>query len=430
MTDFQHKNVLIRGSFLAFAIQSLAALLGFAMNVFAARLLDANGYGLYAYAVSWATVISIFCALGTDAAALRFVPAYMAKGEWRELQGFYRWALLTVVGLSIAVVIVVEIGVSHSLLTEEKRRAVAIGLLMAPAMTLLILGQAVLRGFKAIAQALLPNGVVRPLLMMGVAGLLAEFFRVRMNADRLLVVLAAAVCLAMLYQYSRIMTRLMRLPAEGSMLWRPRLWLSVALPLVVMAALTTLLGQLDILMLGTLSSATQTAFYSAAARFATLASFGLTAANMIVAPLISELYHTHRLQDLLRMVRYVTRLITVFAILVALVFLFLGRPLLMIFGANYTAAYGPALILLSGQVVNAVTGPVGYLLVLTGQQYTALGIYALACLLNVVVNLVAIPRFGMYGAALATAISVALANVLMYIAAQKRVLRFGGEEGA
>jgi O-antigen/teichoic acid export membrane protein len=201
------------------------------------------------------------------------------------------------------------------------------------------------------------------------------------------------------------------------------------MPLVVMAALTTLLGQLDILMLGTLASARQTGLYSAAVRYATLASFALTASNIIVAPLISELYHTGKLQDLRSLVQFVTRWTALFATAVALIFVFLGRPLLSIFGNEYPAAYGPALVLLIGQVVNAITGPVGYLMVLTGRHVYALIVYLAACVLNVSINVVAIPRLGMYGAAIGTAASIMVANIMMYWVANRQVLRSGVNEG-
>ena len=425
MAEFQHKKLLIAGSLSAFTIQSLAAVMSFGMNVFVARLLDADGYGLYAYAVSWANVLAILCCLGIDSNTLRFLPAYRANSQWPELRGLVKWSAFIVMGASVITVAFLEFWISRLHISGAKQAAIQIGLLMVPAMSLLALGQAILRSFKSIVQALLPNGVLRPALMITGVLLLLVAFNVRKDADNVLLVLVGAVYLAMLYQYSRVFMRLQGVPRTGSAEFRPRLWLSVALPLVAMAALTTLLGQLDILMLGSLGTTRETGFYSAAVRFATLASFGLTAANMIVAPLISELYYTGRFVDLRRMIRYVTGLITVFALLVTVIFIFLGRQLLSIFGTGYAAAYIPALILLSGQVVNAITGPVGYLLILTGRQYQALAIYALACAFNVAINIAAIPRYGMYGAATATAFSVALSNALMYLVAKRSVLASG-----
>lgn len=427
--EFHYKDVAIKGSISAFVIQSISALIGFAMNVVVARLLRAEGYGLYSYAVSWASIAAILCCLGIDASALRFVPAYRANAQWTRLHGVIRWSVSTIAVVCLIVIALLEFAISQSHIESGKKTAIEIALLMVPAMSLLTLGQALLRGFRSVVQALLPNGILRPSIMILGSLILAYAFSSHADVRHFLLVLCVAVYLAMLYQYSRVLGFKRSIPKVETPEYQPGLWLSVSLPLVVMAALTTLLSQLDILMLGTLGSARQTGLYSAAARYATLASFALTASNIIVAPLISELYHTGKLQDLRRLVRFVMRWTALFSTAMALLFVLLGRPLLSIFGDEYPAAYGPALILLIGQVVNAITGPVGYLMVLTGRQFYALIVYLAACALNIAINLVAIPRLGMYGAAIGTAASVAVANIMMYWVANREVLRAGLNEG-
>ena len=72
-----------------------------------------------------------------------------------------------------------------------------------------------------------------------------------------------------------------------------------------------------------------------------------------------------------------------------------------------------------GQVVNALCGPVMYLLNMTGHERPAQRIVWIAALGNLALNVWAIPRFGIEGAAVATAFSMALWNVAAAVAVKR-----------
>jgi O-antigen/teichoic acid export membrane protein len=96
------------------------------------------------------------------------------------------------------------------------------------------------------------------------------------------------------------------------------------------------------------------------------------------------------------------------AISAGLFFLLLGRPALsFIFGPEFGAAYLPLLILCAGQLVNAATGCAILLLNMTGNERYPLLATMVAAFLNVMLNLLLIPPYGIHGAAIATASSTA-----------------------
>ena len=68
-------------------------------------------------------------------------------------------------------------------------------------------------------------------------------------------------------------------------------------------------------------------------------------------------------------------------------------------------------LLLVGQLVNVLSGSVGMLLSMTGRHYFASLMVTACALLNVLLNYLLIPRFGMTGAALATVVTMILWNV-------------------
>ena len=69
------------------------------------------------------------------------------------------------------------------------------------------------------------------------------------------------------------------------------------------------------------------------------------------------------------------------------------------FGAEYSAAYLPLVILSIGQLVNAGTGSVAYLLNMSGHEQDTMRVYFVAALVNAVLNFILVPKYGMFGAA-------------------------------
>ncbi|MEZ5583420.1 MAG: polysaccharide biosynthesis C-terminal domain-containing protein [Candidatus Competibacteraceae bacterium] len=95
----------------------------------------------------------------------------------------------------------------------------------------------------------------------------------------------------------------------------------------------------------------------------------------------------------------------------------LGRQILGMFGAGFTAAYPALLFLLWGYATWAIAGPASTWLQYGGKGNLVVLISVAALILDCVLNLILIPRYGLTGAAMATAIAftlVAATNMLIY----------------
>jgi O-antigen/teichoic acid export membrane protein len=71
--------------------------------------------------------------------------------------------------------------------------------------------------------------------------------------------------------------------------------------------------------------------------------------------------------------------------------------------------------------VNTSTAPVAPLLNTTGHQDSVAWIFGGSAVMNIVLNAILIPRFGIVGAASATAISTAVYNVWFFVLARRRL---------
>jgi O-antigen/teichoic acid export membrane protein len=98
-----------------------------------------------------------------------------------------------------------------------------------------------------------------------------------------------------------------------------------------------------------------------------------------------------------------------------------GKELLNLFGDDFVVAYPILVILIVGQLANAMTGPVALLLNMTGHQTDAARILGAGVILNVTLNALLIPAYGPTGAALAGTVTMVLLNTNMAIAVWHRL---------
>lgn len=406
---------LARGSLISFTIQAAGAGLIFFSEVILARALNAHGYGLYATVIAWLQVLAMVALLGSNHLLLRFVPAYVATREWSLLRGLLRLcnrgALL--ISTLIFALAAIALTVVSDRVSAELRWAFLIGLAALPVHALSVQRQSILRGLHRVATALSPEYIVRPLLLILVVSTLTWALKIPMSAPLALAINGVAIVLAFLLG---VYWQRCAMPAEATAAiseTRSHEWVKIAIPLFLIASMQLLIVRMDIILLGALAGREQAGIYAAASRVADLIVFALAAANAIVAPMISGFHARDDMAGLQHMMTLLAKGVLVFtAPLVLLVGIF-GHTILGIFGEGYQIGYVPLLILVCGQLVNALTGPVDFLMYMTGHQQQSLRILALATALNLVLNLVLIPFYGLVGAAIATATTTMFWNFLM-----------------
>nr|WP_277879386.1 polysaccharide biosynthesis C-terminal domain-containing protein [Coleofasciculus sp. FACHB-712] len=93
----------------------------------------------------------------------------------------------------------------------------------------------------------------------------------------------------------------------------------------------------------------------------------------------------------------------------------------MLFGSSFVEGLPALVILTVGQMVNALSGSVGFLMTMTGHQREAALIIGSSAILNVVLNAALIPYLGINGAALSTALTTALWNIIMLVYVNKQL---------
>ena len=414
---------LARGSLVSFFIQGTGAGLIFFSEILLARVLGVTQYGLFATVMAWSQVLVLVALVGNNHLLLRFVPTYLGRGEWSLLRGIQRYSsrisMFVALGvLSTAALLLASMSVQFS---SEVRSAFLIGLAALPFAALSLQRQAFLRGLHRVAAALAPELILRPLLLMALVVALAFLAHAEMSAAAALalngVAVFAAFAVGRLLQQRAMPTAARQAAPEERHAERIR----IGVPLFLITGIQLLIVRLDIILLGAMAGHEAAGYYAPASRVADLVVFALASANVIVGPLVAGLYARNDVAGLQKVLATLAKGVLLFTIPLVFFITFFGLEILGLFGDEYRAAYVPLLILTCGQVVNAVSGPVDFVMAMTGQQVRMLQILALSAVLNVALNLLLIPPFGLVGAAIATASTTVFWNLLMRRAVMQRL---------
>jgi O-antigen/teichoic acid export membrane protein len=416
-------GMLLRGALRSLVIQILGAGLGVAVQAFLAHVLGAERFGHYAYTLTLLSVFAVFARMGLDTGTVRFVAAYQASGQIGLMRGFLRRTWRTGFFASLVVAAVVAAGAyalkSLGKLDDELFELFLLLALLLPINARFEISNSALLAFKQVVRAKAPGSLLRPLLIAGTVYVLARVLGRDVDAAGLMwIYIGSGVALSLV---------------NGLFLWRAlpegyssaaveeRLdeWRKTVVPFLVLAALGMLNNSIDMILIGPLRGTTEAGLYAVPTRLVKLISFGLIAVNSMFPAMISELHSQQKMAELQRLVTLSARVACAFTVPVSLVLIFGGRYILSFYPPEFQASYWPMAILSIGQIVNAATGSVGFLLAMTGRERVSMRILAASLALNVVANLALVPRYGMLGAAVGTTVAMTAWNVAMVVAVRR-----------
>lgn len=408
----------MRSSIGSLLIRVLGAGLSFSLAVVLARALGPEGYGAYGFVLAILTVLAIPAQAGLPLLVVRETAKADTQQNWPLLRGLWRWSNGFVAAFSLLMLAIGTILLwgDDVWLNDARRGALTIGLALIPLLALGNIRGAALRGLRHVVIGQVPESILRPLLLIGAVLLLATWRPDYGLTPADVVGIHVGAALIALLVASVLLHHLRPCPLRRRPIpmYQGGAWRRAALPLALLAGLYLINEQTDIIMLGIFRSDVEVGQYKAALSLGTLVVFGLQAINQVLQPHFARLYSRGDPQRLQRLVTLSARAILAMALPPVLVLIFFGEWILgTLFGNEYRVAATALAILAFGQVVNAAMGSVGVLLNMTGHERDTVKGVAVAAVCNVLLNAALIPRLGINGAALATAITLVIWNIIL-----------------
>ncbi|MGB8013851.1 MAG: oligosaccharide flippase family protein [Terriglobales bacterium] len=388
---------------------------GYLFKIYLARVLGADALGIFALGMTLVGFFGLFNGLGLPQAAVRFVAAYSATGQWRRLHGFLLRAF-GLLGIGNIVLAAAMVAVGPWLARSLYHSPALVPYLHLFALVLILgaftafLGQ-VLAGYKDVAlRTVITNFIGSPLNIIFGVVLLSMGWGLR---GYLLDQVASAVLvllLLMMAAWRLTPGEARQFSSRAAPMEREVFWFSAAV--FGVSFLEFVLSQADKILLGVFLDVRQVGIYSVAATLVAFVPVALQSVNQIFSPTIADLHARGERALLGRLFQTLTKWILGLTLPLAFVMIVFSRPLMRLFGAAFEAGWLVLILGTLGQLVNAGVGSVGYLLLMSGNQARLIRVQVAMAVFMVAATLGLVRPFGLAGVALAAALTNALSNYL------------------
>ncbi len=384
---------------------AVAALATFAAQILMTRTLGAEGFGVVTVVTQAAFVASFATRAGMDMAVLRDVAIEAGAGHFDRIRAKVSRAAAIALGISMLVAICAVAGAdairgAFSLDPEASRWTVEAAAAGLPFLALANVWLAATRGLKQMKPTLYVFWAGQPLLWLVLMVVAWRFSEAEWVAAAAYSASWVAASVAAYMFWARSSSGWGTEPMEeGAMakLWR------YAGPRAPAALFSQLLFWADLFVLTRFVGDVEVGVYSAALRAGQMIVLFLTSVSLMFSPYVADLHHRGERERLDKLFKVLTRW-TVAATLPVFVLLAVAPDaVLPIFGSKFISGRTALLILIAGQLVNILTGSVGFILIMVGRTGWDLLVYAGSLVMVLGLAFLLCPRYGMEGAAIANA---------------------------
>jgi O-antigen/teichoic acid export membrane protein len=288
-----------------------------------------------------------------------------------------------------------------------------LGCLLIPIESLNAIRQAALQGFYRVIQGQIPEYIIRPTLFIGTLVIAGLLLHIPINAQLAISFHVGVTFIAFVFG-SIILLRCTQQEVKNAVPeYQTRMWVLAALPFFLNTMLQASNNRGGILILGALSVPDSVGLYAAAIRITEPISYMLMALNSALAPTVSDLYSRHNMAELQSVVTSSARVALGITLPIVLMLVLFGDKVLLIFGESFVQALPAVRILVVGELLSVMIGSVGVLLSMTRYaRYVTVGV-AVSLIVNLLLNIIFIPMWGITGAAFAKAMSIITLNVFL-----------------
>ena len=413
-------RTLARGSTLSLVGTACGTVLQFTAFLVITHGLTTGSAGVFFGSVALFMILTDCTVLGADAALVRFVARLRAIGHDEDVGNVLFAGLVPVAAASCFAGVCAYAAAEPIARTffEPGRRGDAIACIrvlsaFVPAASLTTVALAGTRGFGSMREYVAIQNICMPVLrLIGVVcavALGAGLVRVSVGWG----VPIAVGCVLSIWVLSYRNRSYSRRGTTG-----PRPFKDVAAevwgfagPRAVAGVLGVLITWFDVLLVSALSSSRNAAIYAAVSRLLLLGASILQAIGLAVASQFSELIATDQLERVERLYQLSTWWMMALSWPLYTLYLVLAPIVMSIFGQSYSEGQSALVILAFAGLFNLSTGNVTLLLLMTGNSALNLANSAVVLVMNVGLDLLLIPRFGIEGAALGWAASIVANNV-------------------
>src|SRR3989344_2680318 len=412
------KNI-AKGSLIILIGIFLSKLLSYIYRVIVARYLGSTEYGLLVLGLAVFGVASLIASLGMRSGVLRYVSFYLGKKDYKRVKGVILSSLkLTfLLGLFLGIVLFfisnfLAINLFHESKLITLLKILAIGL---PFVAMLDILLGVFLGFQKPKYEVINDKVIRSIVQIVATVLLLSLGYGVLGATWAFVIGVITSTLLSLFILEFKLLKFLKSFANHIKMTKELV--SFSWPLVLALVSGLIISYTDTFMLGYFQTASEVGIYNVALPTSALLLILPTALFVNMLSVITNLYAQKKLNELKKVYSTVVRWLFLINFPIFLFIIIFSEGILnSLFGKEYISASLALIILSLGYLFHSlISYPNISVLEVFKRTKIILMINLIITILNIIINYLLIPKYGINGAAIGTGGSFILGAILFFL---------------
>ena len=422
-------RLIAKTSIIVFIGMVLSKIFTYTYRIIVARAFGPEIYGLFILATIIIGWFVAFSSLGLSRGLLRYIPLYRGEKSKEKIKYVYKIALYLTVFLGIfsgLILFFLSEFIATSVFNNlELIYFLKVFSILIPISLIAAVFLAVIRSFERIsAHSLFQNILQNGLRLL----LLVIFIFLGLNQNNSIIFSHfSGVFLLLLLSYFYCRFKLPQIFAKYSLEPKTKSTITSSLisfswPLMFLGILIMVFNWTDSILIGYFNGVAEVGLYNAAVPFILLFNFFPGLFMQLFAPLITKEYAKRNLKLIRELSKQVGKWMIILNLpLFLILFIFPGAIINIFFGQEYLAAQTALKILAVGGFLFHFTTLPNDLILMTGRSKLILTNFVVTTILNIILNILLISKYGINGAAIATSIVWFIFALVLFLEAKIHV---------
>ncbi|UYO99178.1 flippase [Oceanotoga sp. DSM 15011] len=398
-----------------FLVKILGYFLGFLNSFIFARILGPSDFGVYSIANTIISFVTIFSLMGLNSGIIRFVGEWYGKDDFNKVSSFYSESIKISVFISIIasfLFYILRVPISNVFEFENLEYIIIIAFAI-PFMTIFQVNGGLLRGVKKPSVFFFYEEILLRIVKLVIFFVLIYFLN-PLNS------LFAAMFLAILFVFLFSSFRVFKLIPNLKFIFKSNKKDSKELfkyssYLMFVRFTEFMMGYVNTIIIGVFLNSESAGIYSISQILSGVLIFIYVSFNSIFVSNVADLFNNNKRLELEKLYSDITKIIIFLSLPLVIMMIVYSKSVLNIFGEEYVIGFKTLIILSLAQFVSISVGPNESLLSMSGNQKYSLINGIVIAVLNIVLNILLIPRYGIIGSAIGAGVSLIIVNILKYL---------------
>jgi len=423
---------LIKGSGISFILRFGGLAVGFLLTWIIAKYFKAEGLGDFVLTITVLRLFTLLAKIGLDTTSIRFIASFASKEKWTSIFSF-RKQVVTILSITSVIASLLMYFLANPIadLINANAGYIEINAFFVLPMAFFMLHYQSLRGLKRIVEFSFFYRMSQALFSAISIVIIYQFTQdseVPVYAY-LVSVLIVSILSFLSFRYW-LKNRSDGKESAEKEIMRYSTLLKISIPLMFAQSVQFIMAWTDKLMLGAIdtpnvtlgltTNSSEVGIYHTAFKLSMFAAIALMSINSIASPKFAEMFGKNDMEGLKKVVHQSTKMIFWTSVPLVTIFFIFPEFFLGLFGEEFKIGVTAFIFLSCGRLISSFSGSVGNILQMTGNQNIYASILFFGAMLNVVLNLILIPRYGINGAAIASMSSLIVWNLSMVLVVKKK----------